>query len=142
MARLLIVDDEISEVRALATLLRSEGHDAAIVTTPGDALTELQHNPPDMILLDLSMPYLDGLDFLDAIEDDSRFFDLPVAIYSGRSDQETITKALKLGACEYIVKGMSWEETYERIRAHLPQPSDETMILERGTSTDNTAAAV
>jgi DNA-binding response OmpR family regulator len=124
MAKLLIVDDEISEVRPLMVLLRKEGHEVTCATTPGEALTELQHNPPDMILLDLNMPYLNGFDFLDALEDDSRFYDVPVAIYSGLSDEASIARARKLGACEYIVKGMDWPQTYDRIRAHLPPAED------------------
>jgi PleD family two-component response regulator len=128
MAKLLIVDDEIAEVRPLMVLLRQEGHDVCCATTPGEALTELQHNPPDLILLDLNMPHLNGFDLLDAIEDDSRFFDVPVAIYSGLSDEASIARAMKLGACDYIVKGMNWDQTYQRIKAHLPTTIDEPAI--------------
>ena len=46
------------------------------------------------------------------------------SIYSGRSDDESIARAMKLGACDYIIKGTDWTETYQRIRAHLPQSID------------------
>jgi two-component system NtrC family sensor kinase len=125
MAKLLIVDDEIAEVRPLMALLRQAGHDVCCATTPGEALVELQHNTPDLVLLDLNMPYLNGFDFLDALEDDSRFYDVPVAIYSALTDDTSIERAMKLGACDYIIKGLDWPETYERIRAHLPNSIDE-----------------
>lgn len=120
MAKLLIVDDEEQVTDAIAALLRHEGHEACCANNAGDALFQLQHNTPDLVLLDLMMPDVDGMDLLDAIEGDSRFFDVPVAVYSARSDGESIAAAMKMGACDYIVKGMDWDRTYARIKAHLP----------------------
>lgn len=81
----------------------------------------MRQSVPDLVLLDLTMPQLDGLELLDAIAGDSRFFDVPIAVVSGRSDEESISAAKKLGAREYIVKGTDWEEMYSRIHAQLPQ---------------------
>jgi DNA-binding response OmpR family regulator len=131
MARLLIVDDEEQVSTALAMLLRHEGHEAFCANCAGDALFQLQHNRPDLVLLDLMMPDVDGLDLLDAIEEDSRFFDVPVAVLSARSDDEAIVKARKLGACDYIVKGMDWDHTYAKIRQHLPaeEPGEGELVM-------------
>jgi CheY-like chemotaxis protein len=125
MAKLLIIDDEPTVSAALARLLRKEGHETSCVTSPGEAIIQLQHNTPDLVLMDLSMPQMDGLELLDAIVGDSRFFDVPVAVVSGRCDEESLALARKLGAREFILKGTDWKQMYARIKAQLPAPLSE-----------------
>ena len=120
MAKLLIIDDEPDAAAALAALLRHEGHQAGWVQTAGAALEYLRHNSPDLILLDLTMPRVDGLDILDALSLEPQYAPLRVAVLSGRDDPESIEAARELGAADYILKGGTWEETYGRIRACLP----------------------
>src|SRR2546423_15091612 len=107
MADLLLIDDDPQQCELLALLLRREGHDAVCVNSASAALTHLRHAEPepDLILLDLTMPGIDGLDLLDAITEEPRFAHLPVAVYSGRDDPESHALAQRLGARDYIVKG-------------------------------------
>ena len=64
-------------------------------------------------------PRVDGLDLFEALTDQPRFRNLCVAIYSGRDEPDALDAARKLGACDYIVKGGTWPQTYDRIRACL-----------------------
>src|ERR1700722_8712837 len=120
MATLLIIDDEPHAAAALAALLQREGHEAACAQTAGAAMDHLRHASPDLILLDLTMPRIDGLDILDALAMEPEYAHLRVAVFSGRDDDASINAARSLGAADYILKGLSWDETYQRIRACLP----------------------
>jgi DNA-binding response OmpR family regulator len=119
MASMLIIDDDAPASTALATLLRHEGHTVACAFSAGEALTRLRQADPDLVLLDLTMPRVDGLDLLEALTDEPRFRNLRVAIYSGRDEPDAVDCARRLGACDYIVKGGNWSQTYSRIRACL-----------------------
>ena len=119
MANILIVDDDVSEAAALAALLQREGHETACAATAGEALSRLREVDPDLVLLDLSMPRVDGLDLLDALSGEPRFADLRVAVYSGREDPDAVRAARQMGACDYILKGSDWPATYRRIQSCL-----------------------
>ena len=119
MASLLIIDDDVSSSAALAALLRREGHDVRCAPSAGEALSRLRDGDPDLVLLDLTMPRVDGLDLFDALTDEPRFRNLRVAIYSGRDEPAAQDAARRLGACDYIVKGGEWPQTYDRIKACL-----------------------
>src|SRR5918993_4142528 len=86
----------------------------------GAALSQLRLSPPDLVLLDLSMPLVAALELLDALRSEPRFADVRVAILSSRDDSASVAEAERLGACEFIVKGSDWDEIYNRIKANLP----------------------
>ena len=121
MARLLIIDDEPSGAAALAALLRQKGHDVACAQTVGTGLTHLRRDRPDLLLLDLGLPRIDGLELLEALSGEPAFEDLRVAVYSGRDDPEAVELARRLGACDYIIKGSDVRETFDRIETCLSQ---------------------
>ena len=119
MASLLIIDDDVQSSTALAALLRREGHQVSCAPSAGDALSRLRQADPDLVLLDLTMPRVDGLELFEALTDEPRFRGLRVAIYSGRDEPASHDAARRLGACDYIVKGGDWPQTYDRIKACL-----------------------
>src|SRR5947209_4890405 len=119
MANLLIIDDDLNSAGAMAALLRREGHDAECVGSAGAALSYLRENDPDLVLLDLTLPHVDGLDLLRALSDEPRFSHLRVAVYSARDEEASLKAAWQGGACDYILKGSSWPDTYQRIRSCL-----------------------
>jgi DNA-binding response OmpR family regulator len=121
MANLLIIDDDLQASTLLATLLRREGHDVECATTVGDGLSTLRRHDPDLVLLDLGLPRVDGLDLLDALMGEPRFAHLRVVVYTGRDEPEVREAARRLGAREFIVKGTDWEHIYERIRSVLAE---------------------
>ena len=123
MANLLIIDDDVPASAALAALLRREGHQVTCAPSAGEALSRLRQGDPDLVLLDLTMPRVDGLELFEALNEEPRFQGLRVAIYSGRDEPGAVDEARRLGACEYILKGGDWAQTYDRIKACLQRDS-------------------
>jgi DNA-binding response OmpR family regulator len=124
VADLLIVDDDTDTAEALARLLRADGHAVRCTADAGGALRQLTEQPPDLVLLDLGLPRVFGLDLLDAVRDDGRFAAVPVAVYTGRDDPALRATAERLGASGFIVKGRSWAATREEIRHCLARAGD------------------
>lgn len=119
MANLLIIDDDADACLPLVRLLERAGHEVRCSTGPADALKHLRAGSLDLVLLDLSMPGADGFDLLEALIEEPRFAGLPVAVYSGLSDPQSVARANRLGARDYLVKGTPWEELNRRIEALL-----------------------
>jgi len=120
MANVLIVDDDVEGCRPLAKLLEVVGHRPFFVHDGRAALSLLDRLRPDMILLDVMMPGIDGIDVLKTIRAHPRHKDLPVVIYSALSDQETMDNALASGAQCYLVKSKAdFNEIRQCIETHL-----------------------
>ena len=120
MANVLIVDDDVDGCRPLARLLEVVGHRPFFVHDGRAALTLLDRLRPDMILLDVMMPGIDGLEVLKTIRAHPKHKGLPVVIYSALSDPETIDSALKSGAQKYLVKSKAdFQEIRQCIESHL-----------------------
>ena len=124
MSNLLIVDDDQSASAALASLLRRYGHDVSCAHSVADALHRLRQEKPDLVLLDLGLPRIDGLDLLDALSGEPGMAAVPVAVFSGRDEPGAVEAARRLGACDYILKGSDWEQTYRRIQSCLAADAD------------------
>lgn len=124
MSTLLIVEDDRGTSAALVALLRMHGHDVACAHTAGEAVGQLRRDKPDLVLLDLGLPRVDGLDLLDALADEPGFSSVPVVVFSGRDDPNAVAAARRSGACDYILKGGDWEQTYQRIEACLIRAAD------------------
>ena len=121
MADILIIEDDARTGDALAKLLTAHGHDVRTAPDAGGTLHHLSQRQPDLILLDLGLPRVFGLDLLDALRDEPRFASIPIAVYTGHDDANLRAAAQRLGAVDFIVKGRPWHETYPRIEACLTQ---------------------
>jgi CheY-like chemotaxis protein len=120
MANVLIVDDNVKSCRPLVRLLEVVGHNAFFVHDGRAALAMLDRVRPDMILLDVMMPGMDGIEVLKTIRRHPLHKDLPVVVYSARDDEETIDQALKSGAQDYLVKSqVDFERVNSCIEEHL-----------------------
>jgi CheY-like chemotaxis protein len=120
MANVLIVDDDVDGCRPLARLLEVVGHKPFFVHDGRDALSLLDRVRPDMILLDVMRPGVDGIDVLKTIRAHPRHKDLPVVVYSALSDPDTVDKAIKSGAQSYLVKSkVDFQEIRRCIESHL-----------------------
>ena len=98
----MIVDDEIEVCLSLKELLETNNFSALYTTKPEEAVDILQNNRVDLILLDIRMPKLGGIDLLKLIK--SRFSSIPVIIISGHATVDTAVKAMKYGACNLFTK--------------------------------------
>ena len=120
MANVLIVDDDVDGCRPLARLLEVVGHRPFFVHDGRDALNLLDRVRPDMILLDVMMPGVDGIDVLKTIRAHPQHKDLPVVVYSALSDPDTVDKAIRSGAQSYLVKSkVDFQEIRQCIESHL-----------------------
>jgi two-component system response regulator AtoC len=100
--RILVVDDETKMQRVLEIMLRKMGHEVACADNGNDAMRELLAAPFDLIISDLRMPGMGGMELLQALR--SQGIDVPVIIMTAYGTIESAVDAMKLGACEYIVR--------------------------------------
>lgn len=116
----LVVDDMPDARDVLARLLRLDGYKSLTAEDGISALAVVEADPPDLILLDLTMPGMDGLDVLRRLQADSRYARLPVILFTAVFDPRLVAEARRLGATDYIVKGsMPATELLARIACHL-----------------------
>jgi two-component system KDP operon response regulator KdpE len=115
-ARILLVDDEVAIQRAVAPLLRSRGYDVDVAGTGAEAVTAVVDHPPDLIVLDLGLPDLQGTEVCRRIRKHSK---APIVILSARGEEADKVAVLDLGADDYVTKPFGPEELLARIRVAL-----------------------
>ncbi|MGH2456248.1 MAG: response regulator transcription factor [Candidatus Limnocylindria bacterium] len=116
MARILIVDDEPKIVRLVADYLEAAGFGVVTARSGDEALMRVRTDAPDLVVLDLGLPGLDGLDVTRTIR---RNGDLPIIILTARDDETDRVIGLELGADDYVTKPFSPRELVARVRAVL-----------------------
>ena len=120
MSRILVVDDEPQLVRALAINLRARGYDVSAARNGGEALQLAAAHPPDVVLLDLGLPDLDGVDVITGLRG---WTTVPIVVLSGRADGTDKVDALDAGADDYVTKPFGMDELMARLRATLRRNS-------------------
>jgi DNA-binding response OmpR family regulator len=125
MTRIFVVDDEPDMVDLLATILRSDGFEVDTDTEGRSALARVLAEPPDLILLDLMMPDLDGMELLKLLRLDPRGERVPVLVVSARSGHQDQLGTLQLGANAYICKPFSPRELVRQVRQLLAKSRGE-----------------
>ncbi|HKQ48031.1 MAG TPA: response regulator [Phycisphaerae bacterium] len=104
MSTILIVDDMEIFREPIASTLQSRGYSTVCASNGREAMEALETHPADLILLDVSMPIMDGLACLKAIRGNARLRDLPVILLTASSDRDHVTQAAKLGVSGYLLK--------------------------------------
>jgi two-component system KDP operon response regulator KdpE len=115
-ARILLVDDEVSIQRAVAPLLRARGYDVEVVATGTEAVRIVSNRIPDLIVLDLGLPDIEGTEVCRRVRAESS---VPIIVLSARDAESHKVEALELGADDYITKPFGAEELIARIRVAL-----------------------
>ncbi len=110
MATILIVDDNADTAESLARCLKEVGHEARCAPNGRDALMEVLNRAPDMILLDLMLPEMDGPSFLEVIRSYLRLQSLPVVVITGLSDSPMIDRVRSLKVNSILAKGKASTE--------------------------------
>jgi len=116
---ILIVDDEPAILTALSKILEDEGYHIATAKSGQEALKALANDPPDLMMLDIWMPELDGIETLKRSRE--QVPQVQVLMMSGHGNIETAVKAIKLGAYDFIEKPLSLENVMLRVRHALDQ---------------------
>ena len=114
--RILLVDDDVSIQRAVAPLLRSRGYEVDVVGTGAEAASAAVDQAPDLVVLDLGLPDLEGVEVCRRIRKHSK---MPIVILSARASEAEKVAALDIGADDYVTKPFSAEELLARIRVAL-----------------------
>ena len=114
--KILIVEDEQSISNFISTILTANGYDTMIVRTGAEALTMISSHCPDLIVLDLGLPDMDGMEVLRSVR---RWSNLPVVVVSARHHEQDKVFALDSGADDYIVKPFGTSELLARVRAAI-----------------------
>jgi two-component system KDP operon response regulator KdpE len=115
-ARILLVDDEVSIQRAVGPLLQSRGYEVEIAGTGRDALRIAAERRPELIVLDLGLPDIEGTEVCRRIRSESA---VPIIVLSARGGEADKVSALDLGADDYVTKPFNPEELLARIRVAL-----------------------
>ena len=105
MASILIGDDDLDGSEAVATFLRRAGHRALCVPNGREALAMLTGAAPDLLILDVRMPEMDGVSFLEVLRSYLRWQHIPVVLMTGYPDGPDVDRATGLGAAKVFVKG-------------------------------------
>ena len=120
-ARILLVDDEVSIQRALGPLLRSRGYDVDIAASGEEALAAVRAQPPDLVVLDLGLPDMNGVELCRRVRAASP---VPIVVLSARGAEGDKVSLLDLGADDYVTKPFGPEELLARIRVALRRVSN------------------
>ena len=135
MTRVLVVDDEPQILRALAINLRARGYDVRTAGTGTEALTVAAAHGPELVVLDLGLPDMEGTDVIAGLRG---WTSVPILVLSGRSDSTDKVEALDAGADDYVTKPFGMDELLARMRAMVRragQVEDEAPVVQLGKNT-------
>ncbi|WP_269937198.1 MtrAB system response regulator MtrA [Arthrobacter sp. HY1533] len=128
-ARILVVDDDEALAEMIGIVLRNDGFDPVFCADGAKALEVFQANKPDLVLLDLMLPGIDGIEICRLIRAES---DVPIVMLTAKSDTSDVVRGLESGADDYVAKPFKPAELVARVRARL-RPGDvkvpETLII-------------
>jgi two-component system KDP operon response regulator KdpE len=115
--RILAIDDEPAIRRFLRTSLRAEGYDIIEAETAEAGLAEIRRREPDLVMLDLGLPGMDGIEMIRRLREGGSA--VPIIVLTSRTDEAGKVEALDLGADDYVTKPFGMDELLARIRAAL-----------------------
>jgi two-component system, OmpR family, KDP operon response regulator KdpE len=127
--KVLVVDDDPTLRRTLQIGLRAEGHEVLITGDGRSALQALREDKPDLVVLDLGLPDVSGVDVLRRLREWST---VPVVVLSARAESTEKVQVLDLGADDYVTKPFGMEELLARVRAAARRAGSDVPVLETG----------
>ena len=136
--RILVIDDEPQITRVLRTALTAQAFDVRTANDPEEGLRTFREWPPDLVITDLMMPGMTGVEVCRAVRAAG---DTPVLVLSVRDHERSKVEALDAGADDYVTKPFSIQELLARVRAHLRRaPERSSTVVEAGDFVVDTAA--
>ncbi|TAE57761.1 MAG: diguanylate cyclase [Nostocales cyanobacterium] len=116
---ILVVDDVKMNLQVMANILDKEGYEVTLVSSGYQALERVYSAKPDLILLDLMMPDIDGLEVCEKIKSDPTINDIPIIFISASQEQSHLLQAFEKGAVDYVTKPFNTAELLARVKMHL-----------------------
>ncbi len=117
-ALVMVVDDQEANVRMVGALLARAGFDVVPCLSGAEALERMAASPPDLVLLDMRMPMMDGFQVLEKLEADEATRDVPVIFLTADHERGSLVRAFSSGAVDYVTKPFVPEELLARVRTH------------------------
>lgn len=117
--RILVVDDEPELVKAIQIRLQQAGYESLVACDGQEGLDKARKEKPDLILLDIMMPGMDGLQALAKLKEEATTKSIPVVMLTAKSQADDIDSAIKLGAVDYVVKPFEAVVFLEKIKTAL-----------------------
>ena len=130
MAKIVVIEDDPTFLDLLRVHLASAGHEVLTAEDAALGLRAVITDQPDLILLDLTVPYLDGFEMIRVLRNDPATKKIPVVVLTGRRDDETFAQARKLGASQFLTKPVTRDVLIRTIETQLgsdkPKPRART----------------
>jgi len=117
--KILIVDDEMDLVETVRFPLEMEGYHVLVSYNGEDALNQARKENPDLILLDLMLPKLDGYKVCRLLKFDDRYKHIPILMLTAKTQERDRALGMETGANEYITKPFEMEDLLKKVKAHL-----------------------
>ena len=132
--RILIIDDDVGFRDLLRLHLSAAGYQVQVAEDGVTGGRALLAQTPDLIVSDLNMPFLDGFELLSLLRSEPDTASIPVILLSGRSDGDTMAKAVELGAADFLIKPVTRDQLFESIEACLARNKGRTTPPDYGST--------
>jgi DNA-binding response OmpR family regulator len=132
--RILIIDDDIGFRDLLRIHLSFAGYEMQVAEDAVTGGRALLAQTPDLIISDVNMPFLDGFELLSLIRADASTASIPVILLSGRSDGDTMARAVELGAADFLTKPVTRDQLLESVEACLMRTKGRTKHPDYGST--------
>jgi DNA-binding response OmpR family regulator len=132
--RILIIDDDVGFRDLLRLHLSAAGYQVQVAEDGVTGGRALLAQTPDLIVSDLNMPFLNGFELLSLLRSDAETASIPVILLSGRSDGDTMAKAVELGAADFLTKPVTRDQLLESIEACLVRTKGRTTNPDYGST--------
>ena len=119
--KILVVDDEVDLVNTIRFSLEMEGYTVLVSYNGEDALNQAQKENPDLILLDIMLPKLDGYKVCRLLKFDEKYKHIPILMLTAKTQEKDKTLGMETGADEYITKPFDIDELMEKVKSYLSQ---------------------
>jgi class 3 adenylate cyclase len=118
-SRILIIDDAPANIQTLSTILKERGYNINIATNGRQGLEVLERIRPDLILLDIMMPEMDGFETCRRIKASTAWREIPIVFLTAKTDTADIVRGFELGAVDYVAKPFNAHELLARVNTHV-----------------------
>ncbi len=118
--KILLAEDEKNVILGVRTCLDAVGYQVEIVEDGEEALNAVRREHPDLILLDLLMPKIDGFEVLKVLKGDEATRQIPIIVLTAKAEEEDRQRAMDLGANDYMTKPFKPQDLWDRLKHYLP----------------------
>jgi sigma-B regulation protein RsbU (phosphoserine phosphatase) len=139
-AKILVVDDTPSNIQSLAATLKPAGYQVLVATNGQQALDVMAKVRPDLILLDIMMPVMDGFEACANIKANAEWHDIPIIFLTAKTETADLVKGFELGAVDYVNKPFNAHELMARVHTHLTVDRLRTSVSEKNAALEKAQA--